>query len=132
MSVIWIDLWDKRVWVAICVEGIPMPKDIVPRVRIIDYLKTIFKSDNNIETIVVWLPYDLYDSDNKQLEKTQKFIKKLENIFPLKKIIWVDERYTSFEADSVLDNMWEKDKEWKKDAIAASLILETYLKTINK
>lgn len=132
MSIIWIDLWDKRVWIAICIEGIAIPKDIVPRVRIMDYLKNIFKSENSIETIVVWLPYDLYFNDTKQLEKTQKFIKKLENIFPLKKVVWVDERYTSFEAENVLDNIWQKDKEGKKDAIAASLILETYLKTINK
>ena len=128
MSIIWIDLWNKRVWIAVCIEWIPIPKDIVPRIKIIDYLKGIFKCNNDINTIVVWLPYDLYNNDTKQLEKTQKFIKKLENIFPLKKVFWIDERYTSFEAENILNSIWEKSKE--KDAIAASLILESYLKRI--
>jgi RNase H-fold protein (predicted Holliday junction resolvase) len=39
----------------------------------------------------------------------------------------IDERYTSFEASNILEFLWEKNTYWKKDAISASLILETYL-----
>lgn len=121
-----VDLWDKRCGIAIYVEKVVIPKEIIPRVKIIDSLKKYIK-EYKIQTIVVWLPFDLYDKDKKQLEKTQKFIEKLENIFPEINIEWVDERFSSFEAESILSFMWEKDFFWKKDAISASIILETFL-----
>lgn len=121
-----VDLWDKRCGIAIYVEKVVIPKEIIPRVKIIDSLKKYIK-EYKIQTIVVWLPFDLYDKDKKQLEKTQKFIEKLENIFPEINIEWIDERFSSFEAESILSFMWEKDFFWKKDAISASIILETFL-----
>ena len=63
-------------------------------------------------------------------EKTQKFIEKLKNIFSKLKIESIDERYTSFEADNILDAMWIKEKNWKKDDLSAVLILESYLNKI--
>ncbi len=124
-----IDLWDKRCWLAVYVEGIVIPKEIVNRVALVDTIKKHIKS-YNVKTIVVWLPYDLYNNDTKQLDKTKKFISKLENIFPDIKIDSVDERFTSFEADLILSDMWVNDRQWKKDAISASIILESYLKKI--
>lgn len=121
-----IDLWDKRCGIAIYVEKVVIPKEIIPRVKIIDSLKKYIK-EYKIQTIVVWLPFDLYEKDKKQLEKTQKFIEKLKNIFPEINIEWVDERFSSFEAESILSFMWEKDFFWKKDAISAGIILETFL-----
>lgn len=121
-----VDLWDKRCGIAIYVEKVVIPKEIIPRVKIIDSLKKYIK-EYKIQTVVVWLPFDLYEKDKKQLEKTQKFIEKLENIFPEINIEWVDERFSSFEAENILSFMWEKDFFWKKDAISASIILETFL-----
>lgn len=121
-----VDLWDKRCGIAIYVEKVVIPKEIIPRVKLIDSLKKYIK-EYKIQTIVVWLPFDLYEKDKKQLEKTQKFIEKLENIFPEINIEWIDERFSSFEAESILSFMWEKDFFWKKDAISASIILETFL-----
>ncbi len=123
-----IDLWDKRCWIAVTVEWIVIPKDIVPRTSLINALKK-YISDYKIEIIVVWLPYDLYNTDHKQLDKTKKFIEKLKLIFPSIKIDSIDERFTSFEADSILKSMWVKDTSGKRDAISASLILESYLKS---
>jgi RNase H-fold protein (predicted Holliday junction resolvase) len=62
----------------------------------------------------------------KQLEKTQKFMEKLKEIFPQLKIVWEDERFTSFAADQIVHEMWAQ-KEWKRDDISAALILESYL-----
>lgn len=121
-----VDLWDKRCGIAIYVEKVVIPKEIIPRVKIIDSLKKYIK-EYKIQTIVVWLPFDLYEKDKKQLEKTQKFIEKLKNIFPEINIEWVDERFSSFEAENILSFMWEKDFFWKKDAISAGIILETFL-----
>jgi putative transcription antitermination factor YqgF len=79
-----------------------MPHEIVSRVELVRYLKKTLK-ERKIETIVIGLPYDLYNKDTKQLDKTKKFIKKLEDIFPDKKIAGHDERYTTFEAEQILE-----------------------------
>lgn len=131
MSIIAIDLWNKRCWLAIEVENIAFPHSIVSRVSLVNELKKIFKN-KNISTILVWLPYDLYWKNHKQLNKTKIFINKLKNIFIDKDIVWVDERYTTFEAENILHLLWEKNIEWKKDDISAQLILETYLNTSKK
>jgi len=128
---LWIDLWDKRCWIATCIEWIVFPKWIILRPKLITKLKKLVK-EYNIEVIVVWLPYDLYWKNLRQLDKTNIFIWKLKEIFPSIKVEWVDERFTSFEADNILDSMWIKDKNWNKDDISAALILESYLKQINK
>jgi putative Holliday junction resolvase len=130
MSILAIDYWDKRCGIAIELQGIAIPKEIVLRN---DIIKVIDKYINNynISVIVVWLPYDLYWKDLKQLEKTQKFIRELKNKYKNVKIEWVDERFTTFEAERVLDAYWINEKKWKKDAISASLILESYLNKIN-
>jgi len=128
---LWIDLWDKRCWIATCVEWIVFPKWIILRPKLITELRKLIK-EYSIEVIVVWLPYDLYWKNLRQLDKTNIFIWKLKEIFPNLKIEWVDERFTSFEADNILDSMWIKDKNWNKDDISAALILESYLKQINR
>ena len=127
---LWIDLWDKRCWIAVYVEWVVIPKNIVPRVKIISEIKNILE-EYNIKTIVVGLPYDLYWKEIKQLEKTKKFIEKLKSIFPEINIEWIDERFTSFEADNILSISSNSSFEWKKDAISASLILESYLTYLN-
>ncbi len=128
MSYIWVDLWNKRCWLAIEVEGIVIPKSIVSRVEIIKEIKKLI-FDYNVKTIVVWLPYDLYNKDNRQLDRTKKFVEKLKEIFSSIQIKTVDERFTSFEAENILWEMWIKDTRWKKDDLSAALILETYLNT---
>ena len=128
---LWIDLWDKRCWVAIVVEWIVLPKWIILRPKLINEIRKLIK-DYNIKIIVVWLPYDLFGKNLRQLDKTNVFIEKLKNIFPKIQVETMDERFTSFEADLVLDSMWIKDKKWQKDDISAALILESFLKKINK
>ncbi len=124
---LWIDLWDKKCWIAVYINGIVLPKTIVPRIKLINLLKK-YINEYNVEVIVVWLPYDLYWKDLKQLEKTKKFSSKLQKIFPKQKIDFIDERFTSFEADNIVSD-WKK---WNKDDISALLILESYLKKIGK
>lgn len=125
-----LDLGDKRCGIAVMVEKIVVPKDIVPREKVIKFLEK-YISDYDIKVIVVWLPFDLYWKKLKQLEKTKKFIEKLKNIFPEIKIEWFDERFSTFEAENVLDLLGETKKYWKKDAISATIILESYLSSQN-
>ena len=128
MSYIGVDLGNKRCWLAIEVEGIVLPKSIVARTELVKEIKHLVLKYNTT-TIVVWLPYDLYGKDTKQLDKTKAFVEKLKNIFPNLNIEGVDERFTSFEADNILEEMWEKNTMGKKDDISAALILESYLKS---
>lgn len=127
---LWIDLWDKRCWISVYIQWVILPKGIVDRHLLISVLKKLIK-EYDITTIVVGLPYDLYGKKLKQLDKTNIFIQKLKNIFPMQKIDWIDERFTSFEADFVLNSMWIKNKIWNKDDISAVLILESYLSKNN-
>jgi len=104
MTYIAIDLWDKRCWIAISRQGIAFPKDIVKRTELISWLKKFFKNSENISHIIVWLPYDLYGMDTKQLDKTTSFIRKLQWIFPEIMVIWHDERFSSFQASELLQS----------------------------
>ncbi len=124
-----IDLWDKRVWIAISINWIVFPKEIVNRVKIIKKLKT-YINNYDIKVIIIWLPYDLYWIKTKQLEKTEKFIKKLKLIFPNQEIVWIDERFTSFEAKEINKKNIKANFKDKIDDISAALILESYLKKI--
>lgn len=119
MSYICLDVWDKRVGIATESSWIAFPKSVLQRTETVSFLKKYFWEFPEVQTIIVWLPYDLYGIDTKQLEKTQKFIEKLQSIFPEKDVIWHDERFSSFSAD-----------EWfsgHRDDIAAQQILQSYL-----
>ncbi len=131
MGILAIDYWDKRCWLAIEVENIAIPKKIVDRQKINTYISKYIKQ-YDINMIVVWLPYDLYWKDLKQLEKTKRFIRELKNKYKSVKIDSIDERYTTFEAERVLESIWIDEKKWKKDAISAALILESYINNIKK
>ncbi len=126
MTALAIDLWDKRCGIAVEIDGFSLAKDIVARTSIIWNIKK-YCLDYNCSTIIVGLPYDLYWKNLKQLEKTKKFISKLEEIFPDKKIVWFDERFTSFEANNVLTEFGIKNTRGQKDDISAQIILENYL-----
>ena len=118
-----IDLWDKRCGIASQVAGIVFPKEIVLRPKLIQTIKKYIQKDN-ISVIVVWLPYDLYGKNTKQLDKTKRFIEKLQLDFPYILVEWCNEKYKNLKADHI----WSKKKKKKKrDDVAAALILETYL-----
>jgi putative transcription antitermination factor YqgF len=124
MNYIAIDLGNKRVGIAISVQNIAFPEAVITRTEVVVWLKKYFKNNKEIENIVVGLPYDLYGKDTRQLEKTQKFIEKLENIFPEKNILGHDERFSSFQAaDGFGDH---------RDDIAAQCILQSYIDSKNK
>ena len=128
MNYLWIDLWDKRSWLAYNVWNIIFSLDYVQR---LDFYKTIKKIvlEKNIETIVVGLPYDLYDKDHKQLNKTLKVIERLKEVFPDLIIDSIDERFTTFQSYDILSSMNLSKSEMlqKKDSMSAYLILESYM-----
>jgi len=130
MNYLSIDLWTKRCWIAYTVEGIIFTTPWVPRFNLINNLKKIIL-EKKIDVIIVWMPYDLYWIDKKQLEKTKNFVNKLKQIFKQIKIDIEDERFTTYESINIL-NKYEKKENIldKKDSLSAFLILESYLNKI--
>jgi putative transcription antitermination factor YqgF len=124
MTYIGIDLWDKRVGIAIGTQWVCIPKDIIPRVDIISYLKKLVSEYGDVTHIVLGIPHDLYGKDTRQLEKTQKFKEKLIWVFTNIEIDEYDERFTTIEA--------KRDNDARHiDDVSASLILQGYLQQNN-
>lgn len=127
MNYLSIDLWDKRCWLAYSNLWIIFTLPFVPRVKLVCELKKIIL-EKQISKIVVWMPYDLYGKDLKQLDKTKKFVLKLKQILKNIEIIEIDERYTTFESLNTLNELWNKnDINEKKDSLSAYFILERFL-----
>lgn len=132
MNYLGIDLWTKNCWLAYTLEWIIFTLPQVERHILVNELKKIIK-EKNIEAIIIWLPYDLYDNDKRQLWRTLPFIEKLKNIFPEIKIDSIDERFTTYESLNILNSFEKKENiASKKDSMAAFLILETYLRKNKK
>ena len=129
MNYLSIDLWDKRCWLAYTNMWIIFMLPFVNRNEIISKLKKIIL-EKNISKIIVWMPYDLYNNDLRQLNKTKIFITKLKEIFKNLEIEEIDERFTTFESLNILNWLKEKQIENKKDSLSAYLILESYLQQI--
>lgn len=80
-----------------------------------------------IEGIVLGLPVSLGGEENAQAKKVRKFGADLEKKCKIK-IIYEDERLTSRAADSLLREALPE----RKDAVAAMIILQSYLDKIRK
>lgn len=83
------------------------------------------------ETIVCGMPYNMDGTDSDQTKYCREFIKKLSE-FTDCKIVYVDERLSSWEAEQMMleDDVSRKHRKEVIDKIAASIILDSYLKTL--
>lgn len=82
----------------------------------------------DVDTIILGLPKNMDGSEGPRAEKSRIFKALLERESGLRVILW-DERRTSVEAHAILHANGKKEKKHRKtvDAVAASLILESYL-----
>ena len=85
-------------------------------------------NQNEIDEIVVGVPYNMSGQDTKQTEKVREFITILKQKFKLS-INLIDERLTSIEAEGIMHKMNIKigSDKGKVDKIAASIILQEHL-----
>ncbi len=127
------DFGKKRVGIAITDELkiISSPYDTISPDEVIHFIDSYSKK-NDIELIVVGLPYDLQGRSTDATNYTLSFIKKIKKHFTQIKIDTYDERYTSKIAKDVILSMG-KNKKYRQnksnvDKISASLILQSYLK----
>tara|TARA_X000001036_G_scaffold394498_1_gene394841 strand:+ start:6284 stop:6694 length:411 start_codon:yes stop_codon:yes gene_type:complete len=130
-----IDFGDVRVGLALSdlTCTISKPFKTINYINIEDLLNQIFEitKENQVNKIVVGIPYNMKGEDTKQTIKVRQFVSALENKMDYK-IDLIDERLTSSEAEKFMHQMNIKTghNKDKIDKIAASIILQEYLDTI--
>ena len=95
--------------------------------NLLDQLKEII-IENEVEKLVVGIPYNMKGEDTKQTLKVKEFISFLESNLSYD-IELIDERLSSIEAEKTMHKMNVKTGHNKSDIdkIAASVILQEYL-----
>ncbi len=91
-------------------------------------------SEYEIDEIVVGKPLNMDNTIGSKVHYVETFVAKLKDTYPDKPIHLEDERLTTMEAYDLMSEMKFKSKEEKKfysDALAAKLILDSYLERIN-
>lgn len=89
--------------------------------------------DENIDEIVLGLPYNMDGSEGEAYDRSISFKKLLNNEQNIK-INLMDERLSSVSAENILleTNIRRDKRKQEIDKIAASIILEAYLRKVNK
>jgi putative Holliday junction resolvase len=130
--VIGIDYGTKRVGLAVTdsLQIIASALDTIHSKDVIKFLQD-YDQQENIETLVLGIPKKLDNTDTNNTIHVLNFKKQLEKIFPDKKIVEIDERFTSSIAQQTMitGRMKKKDRQNKAnvDKISAVLILQSYL-----
>ncbi|MCL2355503.1 MAG: Holliday junction resolvase RuvX, partial [Oscillospiraceae bacterium] len=90
-------------------------------------------SENQVDTIVVGMPYNMDGTKTVRAEKTEKFMHKLRCKYNKIKIEQVDERLTTVQANRTMVelNINKNKKKNIRDTMAATYILETYMNRLN-
>jgi putative Holliday junction resolvase len=127
MKVLGIDYGTRRIGLAI---GETEMKLAVPyetldwRGATLECLKEIIEREK-IEKIVVGIPKDFHGGEGKSCQLVQKFVHELKSLG--KEIILEDERLTTKEVEKAIRDYGKAKKGIQKDAVAAALILQSWL-----
>lgn len=126
MELIALDIGDSRIGVARAnsIARLPEPlKTLKNDSEFLTNLKELLE-DNHTQIIIVGLPKNSSGQETAQTLKIRKFTDEfLRNLG--RPIEFVDESYTSIEADMFIKN--HKKKDFDQDSIAACYIMEEYL-----
>ena len=98
----------------------------------LEYL-TNLAHNNSVGLIVIGMPYSLDGSQNDRTEITKLFGDKLQEFSKIK-VVYEDERLSSYEAEEILKQKKIPPKDRKKhlDMLSAAIILEAYLNNNKK
>jgi putative Holliday junction resolvase len=131
-----IDLGTKRTGIAVTDELkiVANPLETIETSNLINFLQSYFQKEN-VETIVLGYPKKLDGKANEMTPKVVSLKDRLSKIFPEKKLVLVDERFTSKMAMQSLILMGSKKKDRKEksgnlDKVSAAIILQSYLEQI--
>lgn len=135
-SIIALDIGDSSIGVAASDPSgvISMPIGTIKRTSKVEDMKRLKEicDSRNVDTIVVGLPLDINGEIGAQAKKVKKYVVNIKKSIDCE-IVYVDERYTSKMANNTLNTLNIKRGKQKgfEDALAASYILEIYLKRNN-
>ncbi len=85
-------------------------------------------SERGVERLVLGLPKNMDGTEGPRAEKSRAFKALLESESKLDVVLW-DERLSTVQAHAILHSVGKREKKHRQsvDAVAASLILESYL-----
>ena len=131
-----LDIGDKRIGIAVSdpLGSMALPYDTLHRKNFNEDLKTIAEIAKNrgADVIVCGLPVNFDGSKSEQTLKTESFIEELKKVTAIAVEVQ-DERFTTREAHRVLisENMRREKRKMHVDAVAATFILEDYMRKQN-
>ncbi len=127
-----IDYGTKRVGIAVTDPAriIASPLTTIHAEKLIQFLKD-YDANEGIALFVIGLPKKLTNEDTDLTQTVRNFITHLKRVFPGKKVVTVDERFTSKMAfDTMLQGGMKKKERRNKeniDKISATIILQSFL-----
>lgn len=127
-----IDYGTKRTGIAVTdpLQMIVTGLDTVSTPVLFDFLKQ-YCAEEEVEAFVVGEPKNLDDTPSQIHHLVMGFVKQIEKLFPEKKVILRDERFTSKDAArSILQSVPSRKKRRDKglvDKVSAIIILQEYL-----
>ena len=128
-----LDVGDGRIGVAKCdpLGILATALEVIDR-NVIDPVKRIKEilDDEGTKKIVVGMPKSLDGSKKRQTEKVEEFVAILQKNIEGIEIIYIDERYSTTEAEHYLKNYSKKNGKARRqvvDMVAASIILQKHL-----
>jgi putative Holliday junction resolvase len=131
-----IDFGTKRTGIAVTdpLKILANPLEMVETPKLIDFLTSYLKKEE-VETIVLGFPKHLDGNPNEMTPKVLSLKDRLSKLFPDKKLVLVDERFTSKMAMQSMIAMGSKKKDriekaGNLDKVSAAIILQSYLEQI--
>jgi putative holliday junction resolvase len=131
-----IDLGTKRTGIAVTdtLKMLANPLEMVETHKLMDFLTSYFKKED-VETIVLGYPRHLDGNPNEMTPKVISFRDRLSKLYPDKKLVLIDERFTSKMAMQSMIAMGSKKKDriekaGNLDKVSAAIILQSYLEQI--
>lgn len=128
-----IDLGTKRTGLAVTdpLKITANPLETIETEKLLTYLQA-YCAKEEVEALVLGHPTRLNGQDNEMTPKVLKLKEDLEKTFPNKKIVLIDERFTSKMAMQTMIAMGSKKKDRKEkagnlDKVSAAIILQSYL-----
>ena len=133
MKMMAIDFGNARTGIAVCdsMEMLASPFKVIKQKDMIKLVEEIalLACEQSVERIVVGYPKNMNGSNGERAAKTEALVNKLKLATNLDVVLW-DERSTTVLAHKILkDNeVFGKKRKNVIDAVAAVLILESYIK----
>ena len=132
MKIMAVDLGDARTGLAMCdrTEFLASPIGVIEDYSFGNTMKKVAAAaeEYGAQMIVVGYPKNMDGSEGERAQKCEKFAMMLKEIVPIPVTLW-DERSTTVMAHNYLNENNVRGKKRKEvvDAVAATIILESYL-----